>query len=101
MSKLEKKLEEAVTLATVDAIVGVAEDVDAERKRLLEKSNRVIRKLRETKAELAGAREVLAAYDEKVDRVDAERKRLLKKSNRVIRKLRAVRAEAAASASAA
>src|SRR6185312_2440364 len=95
--KLDRKLNEAITAATIGAVVDVAEDVDAERKRLLEKSNRVIRKLRETKAELAGAREVLAAYDEKVDRVDAERKRLLKKSNRVIRKLRAVRAEATAS----
>lgn len=77
---------------TVGEVVGVIADLDAERIRLLNKANRNVRKVREL-------RELLAAYDTKIDaataaaaKSESERLRLLAKSNRVIRKPREARA---------
>jgi len=95
MSKFLEQAEAEATEIAVDIVNDIViERLDDERKRLLEKSNRNVRKVRDLRA-------LIAEYDAKIDAVQAaldvsetERKRLLAKSNRVIRKLREVRAAA-------
>lgn len=65
---------------------------EGERKRLLAKSNRVIRKNRALKAEVGSLQIELDDVHIDLVRSEAERVRLKNKSNRVIRRLRATRA---------
>lgn len=65
--------------------------IDSERVRFKNKSNRVIRKNRDLKAQLADTMSALASVEADYDDVESERKRLLAKSNVAIRKLNALK----------